>query len=314
VLERLARPHIHWSLAAALLIGIAQVIWIIVQLLIIPERFFLQPALFLVGLAIVLTTLFVAAHERPAQSIERTDQSVRAGHKVLRILGGLALGTVGVIAFGLVLSLMVYPADYVFRVLAWQESDAFDWQKFPLHPLEASPRPYQFASAPDPRVEATFEDLSNAKDWDQFLADNQTQAFIVIQDGKVLYENYFNGTKRDSLVTSFSVAKSFVSTLIGLAIQDGFIHSVDDPITDYLPELAQRDPRFRDITVRDLLRMASGLDYQAFRPLILNGDDPLTTQPDLDCGDIPFRNFKVLPPDPHRFDGRDNDGIGCETR
>jgi hypothetical protein len=36
--------------------------------------------------------------------------------------------------------------------------------------------------------------------------------------------------------------------------------------------------------------------------------------PDLDCGDIPYRNFKVLPPDPHRFDGRDNDGIGCETQ
>src|SRR4028118_1756404 len=36
------------------------------------------------------------------------------------------------------------------------------------------------------------------------------------------------------------------------------------------------------------------------------------TPPDLDCKDIPYRNFRVLPPDPHRFDGRDNDGIGCE--
>jgi CubicO group peptidase (beta-lactamase class C family) len=79
------------------------------------------------------------------------------------------------------------------------------------------------------------------------------------------------------MVTSFSVAKSFVSTLIGFAIQDGYIGSIDDPITRYLPELDQRDPSFEAITIRHLLRMASGLDYQAFRPLLLNSDDPLTT-------------------------------------
>jgi CubicO group peptidase (beta-lactamase class C family) len=78
-------------------------------------------------------------------------------------------------------------------------------------------------------------------------------------------------------VTSFSVAKSFTSALVGLAIQDGYIQSVDDPITRYLPELAKRDPRFEAITIRHVLLMASGLDYQEFRPFLLNGDDPLST-------------------------------------
>ena len=64
----------------------------------------------------------------------------------------------------------------------------------------------------------------------------------MLQDREVLYERYFNNTQRDSIVTSFSVAKSFTSALIGIAIEEGFIGDENDPATDYLPELAQ-DPR-----------------------------------------------------------------------
>ena len=60
---------------------------------------------------------------------------------------------------------------------------------------------------------------------------------------------------------SFSVAKSFVSTLVGIAIDEGLIGSVEDPVTDYLPELAVRDPRFERITLRDLLTMSSGIRF-----------------------------------------------------
>ena len=111
-------------------------------------------------------------------------------------------------------------------------------------------------------------------DFDAFLAKNRTQAFIVIQDDAILYEQYFNGASRDSIVTSFSTAKSFTSTLIGIAISEGYIHSVDDPITDYLPELAERDPAFANITIRDLLMMSSGIKYVEF-PFV-NGDDAKT--------------------------------------
>jgi hypothetical protein len=62
---------------------------------------------------------------------------------------------------------------------------------------------------PDRRVEEIFECCSGAEGWITFLDSNDPQAFIVIQDGKVRYENYFYGTRRDTIVTSFSVAKSF---------------------------------------------------------------------------------------------------------
>jgi CubicO group peptidase (beta-lactamase class C family) len=73
------------------------------------------------------------------------------------------------------------------------------------------------------------------------------------------------------------VAKSFTTALIGIAIEEEYIGSVDDPITDYLPELAERDQRFGEITIRDLMMMAAGLEYQDMRPALLNGDDVLTT-------------------------------------
>lgn len=194
-----------------------------------------------------------------------------------RALGRLATIVIGVMVLALAVALLVYPPVYVYRTLVWQESDAFDWQKFPAHPLNAASTPYHFEVAPNPRVEELFGQLSGADDWNSFLEENDTQAFIVIQDDTILYEKYFNNTQRDSIVTSFSVAKSFDSALIGLAIQEDFIQSVDDPITAYLPELAARDPCFNDITIRHLLLMASGLEYEADRSLLLNSDDTLTT-------------------------------------
>jgi len=82
---------------------------------------------------------------------------------------------------------------------------------------------------------------------------------LVIYDDTLLYEEYFNGYDRESTQTSFSVAKSFVSALIGIAIEEGYIGSVDDPITKYIPELEQ--PGMDKITIHHLLTMSSGLKY-----------------------------------------------------
>ena len=195
----------------------------------------------------------------------------------MKVLRNVAIVLASAIVIWLAVAMLVYNPTYVFRTLFWLGSDAFDWQKFPSHPLTASARPYHFDEAPDSRVNDLFEEITGESDWDTFLEESDTQAFIVIQDGTVRYEKYFNGTQRDSIVTSFSVAKSFTSTLVGIAIDEGFIGSVDDPITKYLPDLSERDRRFDDITVRDLLLMSSGLDYVEFRPLLFNSDDILTS-------------------------------------
>jgi len=103
-------------------------------------------------------------------------------------------------------------------------------------------------------------------DVERFLIRSNTTSFLVIKNDVVIYENYFNGFKRDSIVTSFSTAKSFDSSLVGIAIDEEKIGSVHDPITKYLPELARRDPRFAQITIQDLLLMSSGIRYNEDPP------------------------------------------------
>lgn len=199
--------------------------------------------------------------------------------KVMKTLGKIALWTLIALAVlvGLVLvwAFLSYPTEYVMRGIRWGDSDVYDYQKFPARPIAANPSPFQFKEEPaEAMVQALFEQNPEIHDLDDFLEQNQTQAFIVIQNDTILYEKYFNGAARETIVTSFSVAKSFVSALIGAAIADGFIQSVDEPITDYIPELVERDPAFATITIRDLLRMSSGIKYQ--ETSFLNGDDSKT--------------------------------------
>ena len=174
------------------------------------------------------------------------------------LLGGLLIFIGG----ALVLAYIIYPPKYVNRVLRWGNADVYDYLKFPERKLVASSSPFIFSvDLDEQRVRNQFELSSDIDDFDKFLTDNDTQAFIVVQSDEILYENYFNGNTRDSIVTSFSTAKSFTSALVGIAIEEGHIRSVNDPITDYLPELTARDVEFSKITIRDLLMMSSGIKY-----------------------------------------------------
>ena len=144
------------------------------------------------------------------------------------------------------------------RAMIWRESDVGDQHRFPARriPAGADASPLRAGAAVGLVVGGEGEGL------DQLLRDTDTLAFLVAHDDRLVYERYFEGATRESLQTSFSVAKSFVSTLVGIAIDEGLIGGVDDPVTEYLPELASRDPGFRQITLRDLLTMSSGIRYR----------------------------------------------------
>ena len=153
------------------------------------------------------------------------------------------------------------------RVQGWHGASVMDALVFPSRMLYPGASPFQFSKElRSQSIESLLERLEYLPgrpigSLDRLLTRTQTQAFIVIQNDAIVYEKYFNGYHRDSMMTSFSVAKSFVSTLVGIAIDKGLIHSGQDPITMYLPELAQRDIRFGQITIKDLLHMSSGLRY-----------------------------------------------------
>lgn len=96
--------------------------------------------------------------------------------------------------------------------------------------------------------------------FETFLEQRKTVAFLIIRKDTIIYEKYFNEYNRESVFPSFSMAKSFLSILIGCAIDDGYILSVDEPVTKYIPELAKNG--FGKVTIKNLLQMTSGLDFK----------------------------------------------------
>jgi len=94
---------------------------------------------------------------------------------------------------------------------------------------------------------------------DTYMADHHVAGVMVLQEGRVRLARYGLGADASTRWTSFSVAKSFTSTLVGAALRDGAIGSLDDRVTRYIPELAEG--AYREVTVRQLLTMTSGVRW-----------------------------------------------------
>lgn len=164
----------------------------------------------------------------------------------------------GIFSFSLYL---VYPNEYAYRYIFWNTSDTQDYLKFPSRSIQKSNTPYFFETQIDSNFYNNFDQINSLDDLDAFLAQNDSTSFIVIQNGKILYEQYFNGNARESIATSFSVAKSINTLLVGIAVEQGYIDDINQPITDFIPELKEKNQEFEKITVRHLLAMNSGLRY-----------------------------------------------------
>ena len=94
---------------------------------------------------------------------------------------------------------------------------------------------------------------------DTWLADRSVNALVVLKDGEVRFEDYYNGTTPEDLRISWSVAKSWLSALFGIVMAEGAIDSLDDPVTKYVPELT--GSAYDGATLRNVLNMASGVTF-----------------------------------------------------
>ena len=103
------------------------------------------------------------------------------------------------------------------------------------------------------------EPLDVGTDVDAYMKDQRTAALVIIQDGKIRLEKYGLDFGPGGRWTSFSVAKSITSTLVGAAIKDEYIKSIDDMISDYIPDL--RGSVYDNVTIKQLLTMTSGVKW-----------------------------------------------------
>jgi len=130
---------------------------------------------------------------------------------------------------------------------------------FPTRTVKRGEHAYPLPRGETPLQDFQFE--SRGKTWDlyDFLSLNRVSGIIVVKDDGVIFEKYFLGNDEKTRWMSMSVVKSMTATMVGMAIADGFIGSLDDAVTKYLTEL--EGSAYEGVTIRQLLHMASGVEW-----------------------------------------------------
>ncbi|MEI6899097.1 MAG: serine hydrolase, partial [Bacteroidota bacterium] len=151
---------------------------------------------------------------------------------------------------------------HVVRYVWWNFADINDYRKFPADTLLPGPSPYHFRKSDKllfPYLPVNYTPKERTQSIEDFLEERRTSSFIIIRNDTILYEKYFGKYNHNSIFPGFSITKSFVSALTGIAIDEGKIKSIHQAVTDFLPDMV--DTNFRKVTIEDLLTMRSGIRF-----------------------------------------------------
>jgi len=172
--------------------------------------------------------------------------------------------------------LMSLSSCKVGRFVVYNFADINDHKKFPSRDIKKGATKFQFPIAEKGKVpkeilqyggiaKNQFYTSPNLErkvlsfEFEQLLEESKTVDFLIIKNDTIQYEKYWGKYDESSIVPSFSMAKSITSILIGCAIDDKLIKSVNEPITNYIPELKEND--FDKVTIENLLQMTSGIKF-----------------------------------------------------
>ncbi|RZJ82633.1 MAG: class C beta-lactamase-related serine hydrolase [Chryseobacterium sp.] len=145
------------------------------------------------------------------------------------------------------------------RFVVYNYADINDHRKFPARNIETGRTKFIFPVALKGKVPKELHLKAKSHPFEQYLEDNKTVAFMIIQNDTIQYEKYWDKYDESSVVPAFSMSKSITSILIGCAIDDKLIQSVGEPVTNYIPELKKNG--FEKVSIEHLLQMTSGLKF-----------------------------------------------------
>jgi len=151
------------------------------------------------------------------------------------------------------LAIIISGKSFVYKALYYNFADIDDYKIFNNRIIEKSSQPQEWPLSPSYNTKKLPAELLKT------LEELKSVAFLVIKDGAIVHEEYWDGYSDSSISNSFSMAKSYVSALAGIALQEGKIKSIEDPVGDYLPEFNEGDKK--KIKIRHLLTMSSGLNW-----------------------------------------------------
>ncbi|MEP0265983.1 serine hydrolase [Dokdonia sp.] len=153
------------------------------------------------------------------------------------------------------------------RMIRYYKADIDDHKIFPYTEVNIGENTFYFEDGSNTNAAKILDTLVFSANGNRFVMDkilddySETTAFLVIKNDAIVFEKYYEGYKRDSISNIFSVSKSVTSLLVGIAIEEGKLESIHDPITKYIPELNEADPLFKKLTLEHLLDMRSGLAF-----------------------------------------------------
>ncbi len=164
----------------------------------------------------------------------------------------------------LILLLPVFTSCHIGRMVVYNVADVNDYKKSPQLELKKSSSPVFFEVNRMPSLDSSLFPSKITSDdriqgFNDLFTESKTTSFTIIRRDTIIFEKYFYDYESSSVFTSFSVAKSFISALVGMAIADGKIGSVNDSITQYLNF---NHPGFGKITIAHLLNMESGIRFR----------------------------------------------------
>lgn len=129
----------------------------------------------------------------------------------------------------------------------------------PIKTVEKSDEPFIFPQIDNITLPTDFDHNGTTYNTLQYIDSSYTQGFLFIQYDTIQYENYWRGQKEDTPHISWSVAKSYISALFGIAIEEGFIKSINQTVDEYLPEL--KGSGYEGVKIKDVLQMSSGIGF-----------------------------------------------------
>jgi CubicO group peptidase (beta-lactamase class C family) len=162
----------------------------------------------------------------------------------------------------ILIGLIVFTDNYFGRLVRWNYPDVYDYKIFPFVNIENSDHPYLipkkinetfFSKLEFQREGVTIDDFAKLLDF------TKTNVFIVIQNDTIIYEKYLNSRTRESLCKAFSASKSVLSLLIGIAVDEGYISNINDPLKKYTNDF--RNKELGEITIKQCLNQTTGIKY-----------------------------------------------------
>ena len=129
----------------------------------------------------------------------------------------------------------------------------------PIKTVEKADQPFIFPRIENISLPTDFIHNGTIYNTLQYIDSSYTQGFIFIHNDTIQYENYWRGQKEDVEHISWSMAKSYISALFGIAIEEGYIKSINQTVNEYLPEL--EDSGYGGVKIKDVLQMSSGVKF-----------------------------------------------------